>query len=70
LPEIYDYMGHPLLDDIVVAVQEILSILHRYEFSDQVLYVAQECLIDELLELEEALRDFKSETQRLKKQAA
>jgi hypothetical protein len=70
LPEIYDYMGHPLLDDIEVAVQEILSILHRYEFSDQVLYVAQECLIDELLELEEALRDFKSETQRLKKQAA
>ena len=68
--EIYNYRGHPLLDEIKDALSHIVRTLDRYDYSDQALYVAQEYLLDELLAVEDTARSFKAETRRLRMQAA
>ncbi len=68
--EVYNHYGHPFLDEIEDALSPIVRTLDRYAYSDQALYVAQECLLDELLALEEAAHDFKAKIRRLRMQAA
>ena len=68
--EVYDYYGHPLLEDVHSAVSSIVRILDKYGYVDKSLYVAQECLLDELICLETAAREYKEKAQRLRKQAS
>lgn len=68
--EVYDYSGHPLLGEIEEAVSQIVVLLDRHGYSDQSLYVAQECLIDELIQLEAAAREHKAKARLLRGRAA
>jgi hypothetical protein len=68
--EVYDYYGHPLLDEVEAAVSQLVHLLDRHGYSDKALYVAQECLWDELIALEAAARDYKDQAQQLRAQAA
>lgn len=68
--EVYDYWGHPLMNEVGEAVSQIVRLLDRHKYSDQSLYIAQECLIDELVQLEAASREFKAEVSRLRQSAA
>ena len=68
--EIYDYSGHPLLDQLEEAISEIVQLLDRHGYSDQALYIAQECLIDELIGLEQTAQELKTQGKKLRMQAA
>ena len=70
MPEIHEYLGNSNMEFIEEAVSRILLMLDKHKYSSKALYIAQEFLIDELLELENALGQFKSEAKRLRKEAA
>lgn len=68
--EIYDIVGHPVIIEVEECVRCILEMLVRHNHSDKAFFVAQEFLIDELLDVDHAQRKSKSEIKRLKKEAS
>ena len=70
MPEIHDCLGDPNMDTIEKAVSKIVIMLDKHNYSSKALYVAQEFLIDELLDLENELGKCKSNAKRLRKKAS
>lgn len=70
IPRPVDYQGHPLYEEIEESVSKLIHLLDRYGYSGKALYVAQECLCDELFDIEYKIRGINSETKRLRKEAS
>ena len=70
VPEVYDFIGHPILPELEKAASRILRVMEAQSHSAKALYVAQECLIDELLEIEGTSSQFKLRAKQLRAQAS
>lgn len=70
MPEIYDYLNHPFISELHQAVSAIIQLLDRHNHNAKSLYVAQECLFDEIIALEQAARDLKTKAQATRQRAA
>lgn len=69
MPEIHDYLNHPFISELHEAVSVIIQLLDRHNHNAKSLYVAQECLIDEIIALEQVARDLKTKAQVIRQRA-